>query len=179
MQLRACSYTAALPRAARSITAPRARLKPLQRPLERAPQKWQPGASPCKGARGRGQADPFTRHALSLEQFQPLTLASSSGLNGVCFDAACAAAADRVFLAVTAVPLVGLLASILYALWPVEKHQVRSLFHIWTATQDTLQLTYGGLLGIAVSTSPLGFLLMCGLSLIGSLTKARARAPPV
>ena len=53
----------------------------------------------------------------------------SIGINGVCFDPACAQAADRIFLAVIAVPLVGLAAAILYALRPVDKEQVQALCH--------------------------------------------------
>lgn len=67
-------------------------------------------------------------HALPLEHLPAVTLAFASGINGVCFDAACAAAADRVFLAVVAVPLLGLVASILYALRPIDKDKVRRLF---------------------------------------------------
>lgn len=51
-----------------------------------------------------------------------------SGINGVCFDAECAAAADRIFLAVLAVPLLGLLCAILYALRPIGESEVRLKF---------------------------------------------------
>jgi len=50
------------------------------------------------------------------------------GINGVCFDAECAAAADRIFLAVLAVPLLGLLCAILYALQAVGESEVRLIF---------------------------------------------------
>jgi uncharacterized membrane protein len=56
---------------------------------------------------------------------QSLTLAFASGINGVCFDRECALAADRVFAAVIAAPLFGLLCAILYALRPGADQEVR------------------------------------------------------
>ena len=90
-----------------------------------------PSAQPMpprhRQARGRGHRGPYSCHALPAEHLPvALTLAFANGINGVCFDSACAAAADRVFLAVVAVPLVGLVASILYALRPIDKDQVNA-----------------------------------------------------
>ena len=52
-------------------------------------------------------------------------LAFAGGINGVCFDRECAEAADRVFAAVIAAPLVGLFCAILYALRPGADQEVK------------------------------------------------------
>ena len=57
--------------------------------------------------------------------FEACQLAFASGINGVCFDRECAEAADRVFAAVIAAPLLGLLCAILYALRPGADQEVR------------------------------------------------------
>lgn len=110
-----------IPRTGRPNSIPSASLLSLHRGHEPLQRIWQPVSPQCTQARGRGQHGPCSCHALP-----ELTLAFATGINGICFDPACAAAADRVFLAVIAVPLVGLLASILYALRPVDKDQVHS-----------------------------------------------------
>ena len=87
--------------------------------------RWSRGASDTHAGRGRRPCQWPCALPPDFSQ-QSLTLAFASGINGVCFDRECAQAADRVFAAVTAAPLFGLLCAILYALRPGADQEVRS-----------------------------------------------------